>query len=99
MTTNETIQYDCSRGCVVTHEEQTGETRCTYRAGCCKLGDYNWLKDAGGRYWYAESGVNLLSEKGIYDRVRRQLHSAVPPSVKELVSEDVREELGLEVMP
>ena len=47
MTTNETIQYDCSRGCVVTHEEQTGETRCTYRAGCCKLGDYNWLKDAG----------------------------------------------------
>ncbi len=47
MTTNETIQYDCSRGCVVTHEEQTGETRCTYRAGCCKLGDYNWLKAAG----------------------------------------------------
>ncbi len=46
MTTNETIQYDCSRGCVVTHEEQTGETRCTYRSGCCKLGDYNWLKDA-----------------------------------------------------
>ena len=46
MTTNESIQYDCFRGCVVTHEEQTGETRCTYRAGCCKLGDYNWLKDA-----------------------------------------------------
>ena len=46
MTTNESIQYDCFRGCVVTHEEGTGETRCTYRAGCCKLGDYNWLKDA-----------------------------------------------------
>ena len=46
MTTNETIQYDCSRGCVVTHGEETGEARCTYRAGCCKLGDYNWLKDA-----------------------------------------------------
>ncbi len=58
-----------------------------------------WLKDAGGRYWYAESGVNLISEKGIYDRVRRQLHSAVPPSVMELVSEDVRKELGLEIMP
>ena len=46
MTTNESIQYDCFRGCVVTHGEETGETRCTYRAGCCKLGDYNWLKDA-----------------------------------------------------
>lgn len=42
----ETIQYDCFRGCVVTHDEQTAETNCTYRAGCCKLGDYNWLKDA-----------------------------------------------------
>ena len=42
----ESIQYDCSRGCVVTHDGQTGETTCTYRAGCCKLGDYNWLKDA-----------------------------------------------------
>ena len=42
----ESIKYDCSRGCVVTHDEHTGETACTYRAGCCKLGDYNWLKDA-----------------------------------------------------
>ena len=46
MTINESIQYDCSRGCVVTHDEQTGEARCSYRAGCCKLGDYNWLKYA-----------------------------------------------------
>ena len=46
MTTNESIQYDCSRGCVVTHGDASGETRCTYRAGCCKLGDYNWLKEA-----------------------------------------------------
>ncbi len=42
----ESIKYDCSRGCVVTRDGQTGETACTYRAGCCKLGDYNWLKDA-----------------------------------------------------
>ncbi len=42
----ESIKYDCSRGCVVTQDERTGETECTYRAGCCKLGDYNWLKDA-----------------------------------------------------
>ena len=43
---NETIQYDCFRGCAVRHDEETGETQCTYRAGCCKLGDRNWLKGA-----------------------------------------------------
>lgn len=43
---NESIQYDCFRGCAVTHDDATGETRCTYRAGCCKLGDYNWLANA-----------------------------------------------------
>ncbi len=47
MMTNESIQYDCSRGCVVTREETTGETRCSYRSGCCKLGNFNWLKNVG----------------------------------------------------
>lgn len=42
----ETIHYDCFRGCVVTHSDSDGQTSCHYRAGCCKLGDYNWLKDA-----------------------------------------------------
>lgn len=42
----EAIQFDCSRGCIVSHDAESGETSCTYRAGCCKLGDYNWLKDA-----------------------------------------------------
>ena len=42
----ESIQFDCSRGCIVSHAAESGETSCTYRAGCCKLGDYNWLKDA-----------------------------------------------------
>ena len=46
MMNNESIQYDCFRGCVVTHDPQSGESVCTYRAGCCKLGDYNFLKDA-----------------------------------------------------
>ena len=45
-TDNETIQFDCFRGCAVTHDEQTGETACSYRVGCCKLGDRNWLKNA-----------------------------------------------------
>ncbi len=42
----ESIHFDCSRGCVVTHDAESGEVSCTYRSGCCKLGDYNWLKDA-----------------------------------------------------
>ena len=41
---NETIKYDCSRGCVVKSDSQTGESQCVYRAGCCKLGDHNWMK-------------------------------------------------------
>ena len=41
---NETIQFDCFRGCVVSKDAQTGETNCTYREGCCKLSDRNWLK-------------------------------------------------------
>jgi len=40
---DEAIKYDCSRGCSVKSDGQTGETQCTYRAGCCKLGDRNWL--------------------------------------------------------
>ena len=42
----ESIHFDCSRGCVVTRDAESGDVSCTYRAGCCKLGDYNWLKDA-----------------------------------------------------
>ena len=41
---NESIKYDCFRGCVVTKDDESGETLCTYRQGCCKLEDYNWLK-------------------------------------------------------
>jgi len=37
---NETIQYDCFRGCSVVKGE---EISCGYRAGCCKLADRNWL--------------------------------------------------------
>ena len=46
MQNNESIQYDCLRGCVVTNDTETGDVCCTYRPGCCKLGDRNWLKDA-----------------------------------------------------
>ena len=40
----ESIKYDCNRGCAVTSDKETGETSCTYREGCCKLGDHNYLK-------------------------------------------------------
>lgn len=41
---NESIRYDCCRGCTVTHNQATGEDVCTYRPGCCKLRDYDSLK-------------------------------------------------------
>ena len=31
---------------MVTHDEATGETACSYRVGCCKLGSRNWLQHA-----------------------------------------------------
>ena len=43
---NENIQYDCNRGCAVTSTDTT-ELNCTYRQGCCKLKDYNWLGGIG----------------------------------------------------
>jgi len=41
---NETIQYDCFRGCTVTIDEQTGDRDIRYRQGCCKLEVYDTLK-------------------------------------------------------
>ena len=40
---NETIQYDCFRGCTVVKGGEGDEISCGYRAGCCKLSDRNWL--------------------------------------------------------
>lgn len=40
---NETVKFDCSRGCTITQDKDTGEYDCNYRRGCCKLKDYNWL--------------------------------------------------------
>ena len=43
MDNNENIQFDCSRGCTVTRNEKD-DLNCTYRRGCCKLEDYDWLQ-------------------------------------------------------
>ena len=34
---NESIQYDCFRGCTIVADEETGENDIRYRQGCCKL--------------------------------------------------------------
>ncbi len=39
---NENIKYDCSRGCVIS-KAPDGDMSCTYRPGCCKLMDSDWL--------------------------------------------------------
>ena len=41
---NESIKYDCFRGCVKVARED-GSIETTYREGCCKLGDHNYLKN------------------------------------------------------
>ena len=40
---NESIKFDCSRGCTVTQDPLSGEYECNYRQGCCKLESYDWL--------------------------------------------------------
>ena len=44
MSENESIRYDYFRGCVVTEGGEEEGVNCTYRRGCCKLRDYDWLK-------------------------------------------------------
>ena len=39
----ETIRYDCFRGCSVVDGGGEEGVACSYRAGCCKLSDRNWL--------------------------------------------------------
>ena len=41
---NETIQFDCFRGCTVVTDEKTLERDIRYRQGCCKLEVYDTLK-------------------------------------------------------
>ena len=56
METNDKIQYDCFRGCTIVEDSQTHESECTYRRGCCKLRDYDYLK-----------GVTIDKYKDLYE--------------------------------
>ncbi len=40
---NETIRFDCFRGCAVSKAGEEEGVNCSYRPGCCKLADRNWL--------------------------------------------------------
>ena len=40
---NETVKFDCNRGCTISQDQESGEYDCNYRQGCCKLKDYDWL--------------------------------------------------------
>ena len=40
---NETIKFDCFRGCAVSKAGEEEGVNCSYRPGCCKLADRNWL--------------------------------------------------------
>ena len=36
-------RMDCNRGCVCVTDAASGEEHFTYREGCCKLRDHNYL--------------------------------------------------------
>lgn len=74
MEENKTI-YDCSRGCT-TERTDHGELICTYRPGCCKLKDFDWLNgiyDAKYSNLYEVRFKN--TRKGYYDNTSGQLLS------------------------
>ena len=72
MDNNENIQFDCLRGCTVTRDEND-ELNCTYRRGCCKLEDYNWLKGiAQGQYSNLFEVRFKNTRKGIYTNASGQ---------------------------
>ena len=70
-TENESIRYDCFRGCVVTDSEQGSEVN--YRRGCCKLRDYDWLKGVPQEKYKDLYEVRFKNtRKGIYLNISGQ---------------------------
>ena len=64
---NESIQYDCFRGCTIVTDEETGENDIRYRQGCCKLEVYNVLKGISQEQWGNYYEVRFKNtRKGIY---------------------------------
>ena len=64
---NETIQFDCFRGCTIVTDEETGEKDIRYRQGCCKLEVYDTLKGIAQEQWDGYYEVRFKNtRKGIY---------------------------------
>ena len=64
---NETIQFDCFRGCAVVTDEQTLSQDITYRRGCCKLEVYDYLKGISQEQFKDYYEVRFKNtRKGIY---------------------------------
>jgi len=64
---NETVKFDCSRGCTVSVDRETGEYECDYRQGCCKLEAYDWLKGVSQEQYKDLFEVRFKNtRKGIY---------------------------------
>ena len=67
------IQYDCNRGCVKVHDNQTGETVISYREGCCKLRDHNYLSGIPDQSFKDFFEVRFKNtRKGIYQNASGQ---------------------------
>ena len=64
---NESIQFDCFRGCTVATDPSTGESEIRYRQGCCKLEVYDTLKGIGQEQFNDYFEVRFKNtRKGIY---------------------------------
>ena len=64
---NESIQFDCFRGCTVVTDEESGEKDIRYRQGCCKLEVYNTLKGISQEQWGNYFEVRFKNtRKGFY---------------------------------
>ena len=62
----ENIKCDCNRGCTVSRNSD-GELDCSYRRGCCKLQDYNWLDKVSQEKYSNLFEVRFKNtRKGIY---------------------------------
>ena len=64
---NENVRYDCSRGCVISGNEETGAEDIRYRQGCCKLEVYDYLKGIGQEQYNTLFEVRFKNtRKGFY---------------------------------
>ena len=64
---NESIQFDCFRGCSVATDEETGAQDIRYRHGCCKLEVYDTLKGISQEQFNDYYEVRFKNtRKGIY---------------------------------